>query len=235
MSELTRLARDLIKSTYGEDVPRIPDPVRDFIETITFAEPEDILSVLRDVLAEDWMAMPVWARNLAYRLACLQRPDDPELLRAAAADLLSFGPDWDDYAERLKARAAQLEDDRMRTDLALQQLEKALNHLTLDPERQIAHISRLGVGPDELALEFDDAFRTVSGMINEGRLPEPLREPLDIIDNLLQEMTRTPEGKWTRDAILNSRDWSTLRELARNSLSALRKVRPEGDGRAPDF
>ncbi|MFE6806969.1 hypothetical protein ACFVEN_35750 [Streptomyces sp. NPDC057681] len=34
------------------------------------------------------MAMPVWARNLAFRLACLQRPDDPELLREAAADLL---------------------------------------------------------------------------------------------------------------------------------------------------
>ncbi|MFE1307735.1 hypothetical protein [Streptomyces sp. NPDC058755] len=235
MSELTRLARDLIKSTYEEDVPRVPDLVRDFIEVITFAEPEDIHSALRDVLAEDWMAMPVWARNLAYRLACLQRPDDPELLRDAAADLLSFGPDWDDYAERLKARAAQLEDHRMRTDLALHQLEKALDRLTLDPERQIAHISRFGVGPDELALEFDDAFRTVSGMINEGRLPESLREPLDIMDSLLQEMTRTPEGKWTRDAILNSRDWNTLREFARNSLSALRKVRLEGDGCAPDF
>lgn len=36
-----------------------------------------------------------WARNLAYRLACLQRPDDPRLLREAAADLLCFGPDWE--------------------------------------------------------------------------------------------------------------------------------------------
>ncbi|MFF5012018.1 hypothetical protein [Streptomyces sp. NPDC001165] len=126
LADLVRLTRDLVESTYDEDTPRIPDPVRDFIEEITFAKPEDILSALRDVLAEDWMAMPVWARNLAYRLACLQRPDDPELLRAAAADLLSFGPDWNDYAERLKVRAAQLEDHRMRTDLALHRLEKAL-------------------------------------------------------------------------------------------------------------
>ncbi|MET7663965.1 hypothetical protein ABZT45_38720 [Streptomyces sp. NPDC005356] len=60
-------------------------------------------------LAENWMAMPVWARNLAFRLACLQRPDDPELLREAAADLLSFGPDWDHFAEELKARATRLD------------------------------------------------------------------------------------------------------------------------------
>ncbi|MEU5671160.1 hypothetical protein ACGF3C_09520 [Micromonospora sp. NPDC047762] len=46
--------------------------------------------------------------NLAYRLACLQRPDDLDLLREAAADLLSFGPDWDDHAERLKDQANRL-------------------------------------------------------------------------------------------------------------------------------
>jgi hypothetical protein len=55
------------------------------------------------------MALPPWARNLAYRLACLQRPDDPQLLREAASDLLSFGPDWDTFAEDLKRRAAELE------------------------------------------------------------------------------------------------------------------------------
>ncbi|ANP55786.1 hypothetical protein AVL59_44825 [Streptomyces griseochromogenes] len=101
----------MIESTYEEGAQRIPDPVREFIEKVSFAEPDDILSAVRDVLAEDWMAMPVWARNLAYRLACLQRPDDPGLLREAAADLLSFGPDWDEVAEELKARAAQLESD----------------------------------------------------------------------------------------------------------------------------
>ncbi|WP_222426523.1 hypothetical protein [Amycolatopsis rhizosphaerae] len=42
-------------------------------------------------------------------LACLQCPDDPALLREAAGDLLCFGPDWDENAEALKARAAQLE------------------------------------------------------------------------------------------------------------------------------
>ncbi|MFF1396577.1 hypothetical protein ACFVZD_22540 [Streptomyces sp. NPDC058287] len=109
MSELTQPTEELISSTYAEDAPRIPDPVRNFIEKITFATPEEILPALRGASAEDWMAMPVWARQLAFRLACLQRPDDPELLREAAADLLSFGPGWDRFAEDLKARATRLE------------------------------------------------------------------------------------------------------------------------------
>ncbi|WP_330280388.1 hypothetical protein OHO83_37265 [Streptomyces sp. NBC_00569] len=74
MPELTQPTEELISSTYAEDAPRIPDPVRHFIEKITFATPEEILPALRGALAEDRMAMPVRARNLAFRLACLQRP-----------------------------------------------------------------------------------------------------------------------------------------------------------------
>uniref|UniRef100_A0AAU1LMG7 HEAT repeat domain-containing protein n=1 Tax=Streptomyces sp. NBC_00148 TaxID=2903626 RepID=A0AAU1LMG7_9ACTN len=109
MSDLTQLTRDLIESTHEQDTSRIPDSVRYFIEKVTFSTPEDILSAVHEVLADDWMAMPVWARNLAYRLVCLQRPDDAEVLREAAADLFSFGPDWDEVAEELRARATQLE------------------------------------------------------------------------------------------------------------------------------
>ncbi|WP_432182524.1 hypothetical protein [Streptomyces sp. NBC_00063] len=84
-------------------------PVRNFIEEVTFATPEGILPAPRDAWAEDWMAMPVRARDLAFRLACLQRPVDPELLREAAADLLPFGPDRDRSTEDLKARATRPE------------------------------------------------------------------------------------------------------------------------------
>lgn len=84
MPELTQPTQELIGPTYEEGAPPLPDPARDFIEKVTFATPEEILPALRGALAEDWMAMPVWARNLAYRLACLQRPDDPGLLREAA-------------------------------------------------------------------------------------------------------------------------------------------------------
>ncbi|MEU6811479.1 hypothetical protein ABZ920_21310 [Streptomyces sp. NPDC046831] len=111
MSDLTRAAKDLGRAIDAADASSRPlrDAVRDFTEKVTFASADEILSMLRQVLAEDWMALPPWARNLAYRLACLKRPDDPDLLREAAADLLCFGPDWDDEAEALKRRAAELE------------------------------------------------------------------------------------------------------------------------------
>ncbi|MEU0301655.1 barstar family protein [Streptomyces sp. NPDC006175] len=115
MSDLTRVTHELIESMNEKHNSNIPDPVRDFIEKVTFATPEDILSALRGALAEDWMAMPVWARNLAYRLVCLHHPDDAELLREAAADLLSFGPDWDEFAEDLKDRATQPRKGKTRT------------------------------------------------------------------------------------------------------------------------
>jgi hypothetical protein len=108
-AELGSSMRRLVASVGDEGVP---DAVRDFIEKITFAPPEEILPSLRGALSDDWMAVPIWARNLAYRLACLQQPDDPELLREAAADLLCFGPDWDSFAEVLKARSTQLESQR---------------------------------------------------------------------------------------------------------------------------
>ncbi|MDH6223593.1 hypothetical protein [Streptomyces sp. MJP52] len=111
MSDLTRAARDLGRAIDTADAGshQLRDAVRDFTEKVTFASADEILTMLRQVLAEDWMALPPWARNLAYRLACLQRPDDPDLLREAAADLLCFGPDWDDEAEALKRRAAEPE------------------------------------------------------------------------------------------------------------------------------
>lgn len=83
--------------------------MRSFVERVTFATPDDIRNMLREVLAADWMALPPWARNLAYRLACLQRPGDSDLLREAATDLYSFGPDWDEHAQRLRALADGIE------------------------------------------------------------------------------------------------------------------------------
>jgi len=83
---------------------------RDFIETVTFAGAEEILSALRTIGADDPMAVPVWARNLAYRLAVLQRPDDADLLHEAAIDLYTYGPDWDDIAEEMEQRAARMKE-----------------------------------------------------------------------------------------------------------------------------
>ncbi|MFE9634672.1 hypothetical protein [Streptomyces sp. NPDC006463] len=52
--------------------------------------------------------LPVWVRNLAYRLILLQRPHDPAMMREAALNLEAHGPSWDDIAEDLRARADAL-------------------------------------------------------------------------------------------------------------------------------
>ncbi|HIK11535.1 MAG TPA: hypothetical protein IGS52_14960 [Oscillatoriaceae cyanobacterium M33_DOE_052] len=80
-----------------------------FIETLTFSNFDEIVAMLDKSLTEDWMAMPVWARNLAFRLACLQAPKNHEIRRRAAADLRCFGPDWDGEAEQLEREAYHLE------------------------------------------------------------------------------------------------------------------------------
>ena len=76
-----------------------------FIEELTFSCVDDILLFLEEMTSRDFLILPVWLRNLAYRLATLQRPADAGLLRKAAADLECFGPTWDDIAASLRTHA----------------------------------------------------------------------------------------------------------------------------------
>lgn len=108
VSELTNLISHLSTGGRAGGAIGMPSEVQRFIEELTFADPEDIQEALQHVLAENWMGLPAWARNLAFRLLCLQQPDDPEVLGQAGADLLSFGPDWDEIAEALLARSEAL-------------------------------------------------------------------------------------------------------------------------------
>ncbi|MBB2947380.1 hypothetical protein FB565_007148 [Actinoplanes lutulentus] len=114
-STLTEHAR----CRYGDEyrpavVPRCSLDYEDryFIETLTFADAEDILAMLHELCPNvaDGL-LPVWVRNLAYRLVLLQRPDDPALMREAALSLWMHGPDWDGIAADLERRAAALENE----------------------------------------------------------------------------------------------------------------------------
>ncbi|MEU3404934.1 hypothetical protein ABZ766_13435 [Streptomyces sp. NPDC006670] len=81
-----------------------------FVEELTFADADTILSMLRELCPHlvDGL-LPVWIRNLAYRLVLLQKPDEPALLREAAQSLWLHGPDWDDIAAELTEKAEALE------------------------------------------------------------------------------------------------------------------------------
>ncbi|AJC60556.1 MULTISPECIES: hypothetical protein [Streptomyces] len=110
-SSLTRHARCL----YGDEYRPTPEcdqehDERYFVEKLTFADAEEILAMLRELsphLVDG--QLPVWVRNLAYRLVLLQRPDEPVLMREAAHSLRLHGPDWDDIAADLAKRAEALE------------------------------------------------------------------------------------------------------------------------------
>ncbi|WP_372344583.1 hypothetical protein [Streptomyces sp. KL116D] len=108
---LTEHARCL----YGDEYRPVPDCGREhrehlFVEELTFADADDILGMLR-ALSPHLVDgnLPVWIRNLAYRLVLLQRPDEPGLLREAAQSLWLHGPDWDGVAAELERRADVLD------------------------------------------------------------------------------------------------------------------------------
>ncbi|MGP8296661.1 hypothetical protein ACTPOK_01545 [Streptomyces inhibens] len=110
-STLTEHARCL----FGDEYQSVPECEGDhqeryFIEELTFADADSILAMLHELCPHvvDGL-LPVWVRNLAYRLVLLQRPDEPALMREASESLWPHGPDRDDVADELKRRADVLE------------------------------------------------------------------------------------------------------------------------------
>ncbi|MFI2374138.1 hypothetical protein ACH5AO_03555 [Streptomyces sp. NPDC018964] len=112
-STLTEHARCL----YGDEYRPAPEcdldhDERHFVEELTFADADAILTMLHALcphLVDGHL--PVRIRNLAYRLALLQRPDDAPLMREAAESLWLHGPDWDHIAADLTRRADALQAD----------------------------------------------------------------------------------------------------------------------------
>lgn len=115
VSELSRSADAMVNPEGPRGELNRQVAAMEFVEKLTFAPTDDILEMLSTDFERRW-GLPVWARNLAYRLACLQRPDDPYLLRMAASDLYLHGPDWDHQAEELNRRAARLKDESPNTE-----------------------------------------------------------------------------------------------------------------------
>jgi hypothetical protein len=106
MSRLLDAAREMLRT---EDLAEQVEVEHRFTELLTFSDFDEIVEMLDTVLADHWIDFPVWARNLAFRLACLLEPDNAEIRRRAAADLRSFGPDWDEEADRLVRAAEAIE------------------------------------------------------------------------------------------------------------------------------
>jgi hypothetical protein len=72
-----------------------------FMIELSFSTPDEIREFLASTLGKDFLSLPLWMRTVAYRLICLQDPNNIELKKAAAYDLLSFGRDGAVHAIKL--------------------------------------------------------------------------------------------------------------------------------------
>ncbi|MBI3960393.1 MAG: hypothetical protein HY328_16385 [Chloroflexi bacterium] len=105
MNLLTHFAMEVVESA---DDPEKAEREHRFIEALTFSSFDEIVELLNEIDGKYWTEFPVWARNLAYHLASLLQPQNAAIRARAAMGMRSFGPDWDDEADRLEAEAARL-------------------------------------------------------------------------------------------------------------------------------
>jgi hypothetical protein len=94
-------------------------------------------------------------------------------------------------------------------------LAEVVSRLADSSSKQEAYLERLGVGVDELALEFDDLFRLAGGKLQAGELAAHEYDALSALDKALQDMSGPARAElWTVDALRNRSEWAEVRILA---------------------
>lgn len=104
--------------------------------------------------------------------------------------------------------------EQMRMD----RLRAILSKLAAEPHKQIQYLEELGVAPsaDELGLEFDDVANTIQFLSSKAKLA------LGSLDDKLSEMSgKEHEELWTTQALLNTKEWREVRQLAQAALAVL--------------
>ncbi|GAA2341897.1 hypothetical protein OKJ48_21590 [Streptomyces kunmingensis] len=91
--------------------------------------------------------------------------------------------------------------------------------LGADAPEQRAWTERLGVGVDEVALQYDDMYHFADRLLSEGRLRPQTLPILRRIDAQLAAMTHAGDPDlWSREA-LAAPAWALTRDLARRALA----------------
>ncbi len=96
-------------------------------------------------------------------------------------------------------------------------LEK-IENLSLSSEKQIKYLKDLGTYPslEELALEFDDAYRPLKGRVSEV---------IEKLNFLLDKLSDSEDVNIWETSSLNSAPWLEIRELSRNILLKIHLLR----------
>ncbi len=98
---------------------------------------------------------------------------------------------------------------------------EALTVLAADAQLQVAWLVRHAVMTDEIALDFDHAFRMADVLVAEGLLAREVMTDLRQIDVILSEMSGGENAdRWARDALSTDAGWALARRLARRVLVA---------------
>ncbi|GAA3900565.1 hypothetical protein [Streptomyces lannensis] len=100
-------------------------------------------------------------------------------------------------------------------------LIESLTVLAADAQTQLAWLARHDVVTDEIALDFDHAFRMAEALVEEGQLDRGVLPDLREINTVLSEMSGAEHaGRWTTDALCVDEGWSRARQVARRVLVA---------------
>ena len=107
--------------------------------------------------------------------------------------------------------------DRHRSQM--QQLWDAVELLARPAGKQIQYLTENGVGPDELALTFDDAFIVFKGNADRRReVSSPQFVAMTALDSALDAMS-DDATHWTTEAVRSDRAWEEVRKLASAAMS----------------
>lgn len=103
-----------------------------------------------------------------------------------------------------------------------EQLIKALSLLASDSTIQRQYLMDLGTFPiiDEIALEFDDAYKKFISQV-DSILPNLLLKKLNKINSLLDSFSEMNDKSIWLEASLDNASWTEVREIATSILSEI--------------
>ena len=99
-------------------------------------------------------------------------------------------------------------------------LKETVANLAATPLEQENYLRHIGTWPslDELALEFDDAWRLLPGLVAAGFLDPALSAPMAELDRMLDVISGSENEPLWYDKALDGPEWLAIRKKANECL-----------------